>query len=156
MKMENPFGYGRIVREGEGDSVARIVEQKDATPEEAAIDECNAGFYCFDAQALFDGAFPHVRNDNAQGEYYLTDVLEICRNDGRDVVSALYRRMPNEAMGVNSRIQLCSGKRSPCAIASTQRHMAAGVTMWDPFYACGSAPMWRIENDVELFAHDRF
>ena len=52
MQPEDPFGYGRIVRDG-GGSVARIVEQKDATPEEAALTECNSGFYCFDSQALF-------------------------------------------------------------------------------------------------------
>ena len=53
MELENPFGYGRIVRDGAGE-VARIVEQKDASPEEAAITECNSGVYCFDARALFD------------------------------------------------------------------------------------------------------
>lgn len=146
MKMDDPFGYGRIVREGEGDSVARIVEQKDATPEEAAIDECNAGFYCFDVPALFD-ALSRISNDNAQGEYYLTDVLEICRNDGRDVL-ALVTEDVEEAMGVNSRIQL-----SQASVAMqhriNQRHMAAGVTMWDPS-TVWIGPDVEIENDVEL------
>ncbi len=76
----NPFGYGRIVRAADG-SVERIVEQKDATPEQAAITECNSGFYCFDARALFS-ALDQVSDDNAQGEFYLTDVLEICRRAG--------------------------------------------------------------------------
>ena len=66
MQLDDPFGYGRIVRDEQG-AVARIVEQKDATPEEAAICECNSGFYCFDARALFD-ALGQVGNDNAQGE----------------------------------------------------------------------------------------
>lgn len=57
MQPEDPFGYGRIVRDG-GGSVARIVEQKDATPEEAALTECNSGFYCFDSQALFQALDP--------------------------------------------------------------------------------------------------
>ena len=61
-------------------------EQKDATLEEAAVNECNSGFYCFDARALFD-ALAQVSNNNAQGEFYLTDVLEICRNAGRPVLA---------------------------------------------------------------------
>ena len=64
MEPDDPFGYGRIVRDPQG-GVARIVEQKDAAPEEAAIRECNSGFYCFDARALFE-ALQQVGNDNAQ------------------------------------------------------------------------------------------
>ena len=146
MHMDDPFGYGRIVREGEGDTVTRIVEQKDASPEEAAITECNAGFYAFDAPALFD-ALTRVSNDNAQGEYYLTDVLEICRNDGREVL-ALMTDDAEEAMGVNSRIQLAQATHA-MQRRINERHMAAGVTMWDP------ATVWIgpdvvLENDVEL------
>ncbi len=144
MQMENPFGYGRIVREG--DAVARIVEQKDATPEEAAITECNAGFYCFDAPVLFD-ALSRVSNDNAQGEYYLTDVLEICRADGREVL-ALTTEDAEEAMGVNSRIQLAQATKA-MQRRINERHMAAGVTMWDPD-TVWVGPDVEIENDVEL------
>ena len=146
MQMADPFGYGRIVREGEGDAVARIVEQKDATPEEAAITECNAGFYCFDAPALFD-ALNRVSNDNAQGEYYLTDVLEICRADGRDVL-ALTTADAEEAMGVNSRIQLAQATKA-MQRRINERHMAAGVTLWDP-ETTWIGPDVVIENDVEL------
>ncbi len=78
MDMPDPTGYGRIVRAAGSDDVMRIVEQKDCTPDQAAITECNSGFYCFDAPMLFD-ALEQVGDDNAQGEYYLTDVLEICR-----------------------------------------------------------------------------
>lgn len=144
MQMENPFGYGRIVREG--DAVARIVEQKDAAPEEAAITECNAGFYCFDAPALFD-ALSRVSNDNAQGEYYLTDVLEICRADGREVL-ALTTEDAEEAMGVNSRVQLAQATKA-MQRRINERHMAAGVTMWDPD-TVWIGPDVEIENDVEL------
>ena len=144
MHMDDPFGYGRIVREGE--AVVRIVEQKDATPEEAAITECNSGFYCFDASALFD-ALSRVSNDNAQGEYYLTDVLEICRNDGRKVL-ALQTADAEEAMGVNSRVQLAQATRA-MQHRINNRHMMAGVTMWDP-ESTFIGPDVEIAQDVEL------
>ena len=108
MQLDDPFGYGRIVRDEQG-AVARIVEQKDANSAEAAICECNSGFYCFDARALFD-ALEQVGNDNAQGEFYLTDVLEICRNAGRPVL-ALACDDPAECLGVNSRIQLAEATK---------------------------------------------
>lgn len=105
MEMPDPTGYGRIIRDADG-SVARIVEQKDALPEEAAVTECNSGFYCFDAKALFE-ALGQVGSDNAQGEFYLTDVLEISRNAGRAVL-ALPAKDPNECLGINTREQLAA------------------------------------------------
>lgn len=145
MELDNPFGYGRIIRDGAGE-VERIVEQKDATPEEAAVTECNSGFYCFDARALFD-ALGQVGSDNAQGEFYLTDVLEICRKAGRPV-RALRTADPAECLGVNSRIQLAQ------ATKQLQRrinavHMAAGVTMLDPDLVW-IGPDVTIARDVEL------
>ncbi len=145
MELDDPFGYGRIVRDERG-SVARIVEQKDATPEEAALRECNSGFYCFDARALFD-ALAQVGNDNAQGEFYLTDVLEICRRAGRPVL-ALPCDDASECLGVNSRAQLAE------ATKLLQRrinagHMANGVTMTDPDQVW-IGPDVVIEQDVEL------
>lgn len=145
MHMDDPFGYGRIVREGE--AVVRIVEQKDANEQEAAITECNSGFYCFDAPALFD-ALSRVSNDNAQGEYYLTDVLEICRNDGREVL-ALQTADAEEAMGVNSRVQLAQATRA-MQHRINNRHMMAGVTMWDP-ESTFIGPDVEIAQDVELW-----
>ena len=145
MTPEDPFGYGRIIRDADG-QVARIVEQKDATPEEAAVRECNSGFYCFDARALFD-ALSQVSNDNAQGEFYLTDVLAICRAAGRPVL-ALETADVTECLGVNSRIQLAQ------ATKHLQRrinagHMAAGVTMTDPDQVW-IGPDVAIAQDVEL------
>ena len=145
MELENPFGYGRIIR-GEDGSVVRIVEQKDATPEEAAVRECNSGFYCFDAKALF-AALSKVGSDNAQGEFYLTDVLEICRNEGR-IVTALTAQDPTECLGVNSRAQLAQAA-SVMRDRINARHLAAGVTMWDPS-SVWIGPDVRIERDVEL------
>ncbi len=108
MRPEDPFGYGRIIRDADG-SVARIVEQKDATPEEAAVTECNSGFYCFDAKALFD-ALGQVGSDNAQGEFYLTDVLEISRNAGRAVL-AMEATDVTECLGINTPEQLAEVER---------------------------------------------
>ena len=145
MELDDPFGYGRIVRDGDG-AVARIVEQKDASPEEAAIRECNSGFYCFDARALFD-ALQQVDDDNAQGEFYLTDVLEICRAAGRPV-QALACDDTSECLGVNSRIQLAeAGKHLQRRI--NRAHMAAGVTMIDPDQVW-IGPDVVIGQDVEL------
>ena len=145
MQMDNPFGYGRIIRDEAGE-VARIVEQKDATPEEAAVTECNSGFYCFDARALFD-ALTKVSDDNAQGEFYLTDVLAICREAGRPVV-ALVADDATECLGVNSRIQLAEATRV-MQRRINERHMAAGVTMWAPDLVW-IGPDVEIDPDVEI------
>ena len=145
MEPDDPFGYGRIVRDPQG-GVARIVEQKDAAPEEAAIRECNSGFYCFDARALFE-ALQQVGNDNAQGEFYLTDVLEICRRAGRAVL-ALPCADAAECLGVNSRIQLAEATKH-LQRRINAAHLAAGVTMVDPDQVW-IGPDVRIERDVEL------
>ena len=145
MEPDDPFGYGRIVRDPQG-GVARIVEQKDAAPEEAAIRECNSGFYCFDARALFE-ALQQVGNDNAQGEFYLTDVLEICRRAGRAVL-ALPCADAAECLGVNSRIQLAEATKH-LQRRINAAHLAAGVTMTDPDQVW-IGPDVRIERDVEL------
>ena len=145
MKLDDPTGYGRIIRDADG-QVERIVEQKDATPEEAAVNECNSGFYCFDARALFD-ALAQVSNNNAQGEFYLTDVLEICRNAGRPVL-ALATDDATECLGVNSRIQLAQVTKV-MQRRINHAHMAAGVTMVDPDQVW-IGPDVKIAQDVEL------
>ncbi len=145
MQLDDPTGYGRIIRDSEG-HVERIVEQKDATPEEAAVNECNSGFYCFDARALFD-ALTQVNDDNAQGELYLTDVLEISRKAGRAVL-ALPTDDPTECLGVNSRIQLAEATKA-MQRRINHAHMAAGVTMTDPDQVW-IGPDVTIAQDVEL------
>lgn len=145
MEFANPFGYGRIVRAADG-SVERIVEQKDATPEQAAITECNSGFYCFDARALFS-ALDQVSDDNAQGEFYLTDVLEICRCAGRRVIGVPAADV-SECLGVNSRAQLAEAT-GIMRDRINARHLAAGVTMWDPS-SVWIGPDVKIARDVEI------
>ncbi len=145
MKLDDPTGYGRIIRDAAG-HVERIVEQKDATPEEAAVNECNSGFYCFDARALFE-ALSQVNDDNAQGELYLTDVLEICRRAGRAVL-ALPTDDATECLGVNSRVQLAEATKA-MQRRINHAHMMAGVTMTDPDQVW-IGPDVAIEADVEL------
>lgn len=98
-ELENPTGYGRIVR-GAGGLVQRIVEEKDATPEERQIKEINSGTYVFDKDFLFS-ALKEVRPENVQKEYYLTDVVEIAVKRGQRVAAYLISD-PDEILGVNS------------------------------------------------------
>lgn len=100
---ENNVGLGRIVRGPDGEFL-RIVEQRDATPEEQAITEINTGCFAYDCKALFE-ALDEVRPNNNQGEYYLTDCAEILRKQGHKVIAA--RKLDiGEAMGVNTQEQL--------------------------------------------------
>lgn len=102
-KAPDPFGYGRIVRGNDG-NVEKIVEQKDASEEEQKIDEINTGVYVFNNQELFD-ALKLVKNDNAQGEYYLPDVIGIFKQQGKKI-GAYEMSDFNESMGVNDRVAL--------------------------------------------------
>lgn len=134
----DPTGYGRIVRDG--DSVARIVEQADASPEEAAIAEINAGIYVFDAELLAEG-LAGLQAKNAQGELYLTDVIAHAAHAGRRVgAQVLDDHLQTE--GINDRIQLAAmGAELNRRIV--RRAMAAGVTVIDP------ATTW-IHDGVDL------
>lgn len=127
-RLEDPTGYGRVVRHADG-RVDRIVEHKDATEEERAIHEINTGIFCFDNQKLFS-ALALVNNDNAQGEYYLPDVISILREQG-EPISAEVISDSNEAMGINDRIQLAEAE----AIMRgriLREHMKNGVSIMDP------------------------
>jgi UDP-N-acetylglucosamine pyrophosphorylase len=99
-KMEDPTGYGRIIRSSDDGSLLRIVEQKDATSEEKSVNEVNTGTYCFTASHLF-AALKEIGNDNAQKEYYLTDVIKIFRSQGKKV-GAMVLSNALESHGINS------------------------------------------------------
>ena len=126
--MPNAKGYGRVVRRDNGE-VLKIVEHKDATEEERQIHEVNAGIYCFDAQALFS-ALAKVTNDNAQGEYYLPDVLSILRDAG-EKIWAVTADDYESTLGINSRSQLAIAERI-LRRRKTEELMADGVTIIDP------------------------
>ncbi|PRY83724.1 bifunctional UDP-N-acetylglucosamine diphosphorylase/glucosamine-1-phosphate N-acetyltransferase GlmU [Alkalibacterium olivapovliticus] len=125
---DDPFGYGRVIRSEDG-SVSKIVEQKDASEQEQAVQEINTGTYCFDNKALF-AAIEKVDNNNSQGEYYLPDVMEILKNDN-ELISAYQLANKEEALGVNDRIALAlANKLMKKRINET--HMRNGVTFVDP------------------------
>jgi len=126
-EMTDPQGYGRIVREGE--EVLRIVEEKDASLKEKAIREINTGIYAFEAPFVFE-ALGAVGRDNAQGEYYLTDVLALARTAGRKVC-ALAAADAEETMGVNDRQQLARAGELMRRRINAEL-MRAGVTLVDP------------------------
>ncbi len=128
MHLEDPTGYGRIVRSAHGD-VVRIVEEVEARPEERAITEVNAGVYVFDPKPL-RGALARLRPENRRGEYYLTDVVGVLTSLGYRV-RALESAHPEELLGVNTRAELARAdallRRRIC-----ERWMQEGVTILDP------------------------
>lgn len=144
--LPNPTGYGRIVRSAHDGGVAAIVEEKDCTADERKITEVNTGTYCFDAAVLF-AHLDRLTTDNAQGEYYLTDMVEVFRNEGL-TVSAAVADDPAETMGVNSRIQLAEATKV-MQHRINHAHMLAGVTMTDPGLVW-IGPDVRLGRDIEL------
>jgi bifunctional UDP-N-acetylglucosamine pyrophosphorylase/glucosamine-1-phosphate N-acetyltransferase len=97
-------GYGRIIRDGNSDRLKEIVEHKDASEDIRKIREVNSGTFCFDNQKLFD-VINQIGNQNAQGEYYLTDAVKILHDNGL-IVSVVAADDPNEVQGVNDTEQL--------------------------------------------------
>jgi bifunctional UDP-N-acetylglucosamine pyrophosphorylase/glucosamine-1-phosphate N-acetyltransferase len=124
----DPTGYGRIIRDDQN-LLLKIVEEKDATEDEKVIFEINSGVYIFDYAAL-TGAIAKLKSNNAQGELYLTDAIEIIRNEGGKVAPILCEDF-TETLGVNDRVQLAEA----AAILRdrvNERHMRNGVTILDP------------------------
>ncbi|WP_352407512.1 bifunctional UDP-N-acetylglucosamine diphosphorylase/glucosamine-1-phosphate N-acetyltransferase GlmU [Acetoanaerobium noterae] len=123
---EDPTGYGRIIRD-ESDDFMRIREQKDANEEEKAIKEINAGMYIINGKLLKEN-LSKLSVNNAQREYYLTDVLEHIKNAGHRI--GVYQADKMEIMGVNSRLQLSEAERI-MRLDVNKMHMANGVTLID-------------------------
>lgn len=125
--VNNPYGYGRIIREQNGD-VLKIVEHKDCTEEELKVNEVNSSMYCFDIEGLVN-SLDKIDNNNSQGEYYLTDVIEILKKSGKKIGALA---IPfEETRGVNSRVQLSeAGQIMRDRI--NKKHMENGVTLIDP------------------------
>jgi bifunctional UDP-N-acetylglucosamine pyrophosphorylase/glucosamine-1-phosphate N-acetyltransferase len=130
VKLEDPTGYGRIVRDNAG-LFERIVEQKDASEEERKVKEINSGIYCFDTRKLYE-ALSGVRNENAQGEYYLTDVPALLRERGEDI--AIYHHSDShEIEGINNRVQLADMERILNRRVIKRLMIDYGVTFIDPY-----------------------
>ena len=136
--LDDPTGYGRIIRDREG-HVLRIVEQRDANRSELAVHEVNTSVYVFDAQVLTQ-AIAGLTNNNAQGEFYLTDALESAKSSG--TVGAFAAPDPLSVEGVNDRVQLAELSREHNRRVC-EHWMLEGVTILDP------ATTW-IEDDVVL------
>ncbi|MCL2806965.1 MAG: bifunctional UDP-N-acetylglucosamine diphosphorylase/glucosamine-1-phosphate N-acetyltransferase GlmU [Coriobacteriia bacterium] len=139
MCVDDPTGYGRIVRNHQQDFL-NIVEHKDASTEELAINEVNSGVYCFDTANLF-GILGKLQTNNKQGEYYLTDVAALTLAQGGRVV-ALCAQDASELAGINDRLQLSQASAQAQQRINTA-HLLKGVSMTDP------SNVW-IGPDVEL------
>jgi bifunctional UDP-N-acetylglucosamine pyrophosphorylase/glucosamine-1-phosphate N-acetyltransferase len=127
-RLANPHGYGRVLR-GKDDRVHRVVEEGDATDDERAIDEVNTSIYCF-RRSLLAPALRRLSPENAQGEYYLTDVVEVLHTAGYPVV-AMVADDARETQGVNDRVQLAEAE-AELRRRTNERWLRTGVTMLDP------------------------
>jgi len=141
----DPTGYGRIVR-GDDGALLRIVEEKDADDFEKAIVEINSGVYAFDGAKLV-GAIGKLKNSNAQGELYLTDVLEILRNEGGSVAAVMIEDF-TETLGVNDRVQLAESA-AMLRDRINEGLMKSGVTIIDPT-TCWIDATAEISKDVTI------
>jgi len=147
VRLEDPTGYGRVIRDEEG-RFLRIVEQKDATAEERQLNEINAGIYCFETRLLFP-ALERVKPENAQGEFYLTDVPGILRADGEDV-SVYVHTDAREVSGINTRAELAEFERILRLRTLRSLMLNGGVTVIDPQHTYVS-PDAQIGRDTVIY-----
>lgn len=143
--LDDPTGYGRIVR-GRNDAVARVVEHVDATDDERRVREVNTSIYCF-RRGVLAPALRRVSTSNAQGEHYLTDVVEVLYEAGHPVGSMVVEDSM-EVAGVNDRAQLAVAE-AELRDRINERWMRRGVTMWDPERTYVDAEV-RLGEDVVL------
>jgi bifunctional UDP-N-acetylglucosamine pyrophosphorylase / glucosamine-1-phosphate N-acetyltransferase len=136
VRLENPTGYGRIIRDEQG-RFLRIVEQKDATEEERQVREINSGIYCFETADLY-AALRRIEPKNQQGEYYLTDVAEIMLASGRKVEVYIHNDA-REVSGINTRAELAEFENLLRRHAIRRLMIDGGVTFIDPSHAYVSA-----------------
>jgi len=141
----DPAGYGRVIRNADN-KVERIVEQKDASNEELLVNEINTGTYCFNNRDLF-AAIQEVSNENAQGEYYLPDVIEILRNQNKKVTAFMTADF-EETLGVNDRVALAQAEKI-MKKRINEKHMRNGVAIIDPDHTY-IEPDVIIEQDVTI------
>lgn len=146
-QLSDPTGYGRIEYAADG-TVARIVEDKDATPAQKDIREVNVGLYCVDNRTLF-ATLKRVTNNNKQGEYYFTDLIDLLQHDGKRVVA--YRTDDvDETVSINDRIQLSTAE-DVLRRRINKYHMQNGVTLQDPQHTYIEADV-RIGTDTTILA----
>jgi bifunctional UDP-N-acetylglucosamine pyrophosphorylase/glucosamine-1-phosphate N-acetyltransferase len=145
-RSDDATGYGRIVR-GKDDRVVRVVEERDATDEERAITEWNTSIYCF-RRSVLAPALRRVTPDNDQGEYYLTDVVEVLRDAGYSIV-AVVASDDAEPQGINDRRQLASAE-AELRRRINDAWLGAGVTMVDPARTYIDSTV-RLAPDVTIF-----
>ncbi len=143
---DNPFGYGRIVRSQDG-SVEAIVEQKDANDEQKAIKEINAGVYCLKWESV-KGAFSELKNNNSQGEYYLTDIVSWAKEKNKKALSFVIEN-PDETLGINSRVQLAQATQI-MKNEKLDELMEMGVTIVDPL-STSISPETQIGADTVIY-----
>jgi bifunctional UDP-N-acetylglucosamine pyrophosphorylase/glucosamine-1-phosphate N-acetyltransferase len=147
VRLANPTGYGRIIRD-EQNCFRRIVEHKDATPEERQLDEINSGIYCFDSTKLF-AALRKVKPVNEQGEYYLTDVPAILLHEGAKVEVYLHSDA-REVSGINTRAELAEFENILRRNTIRKLMTDGGVTFIDPTHSYVSAEA-RIGSDCVIY-----
>ncbi|GEL78261.1 bifunctional UDP-N-acetylglucosamine diphosphorylase/glucosamine-1-phosphate N-acetyltransferase GlmU [Tenuibacillus multivorans] len=144
-KLDDPTGYGRVIR-NEQNEVEKIIEHKDANEIEKQVREINTGVYCFDNELLFD-ALDNVSNDNAQGEYYLPDVLSIAKESHKKVVAYTTDNF-EETIGVNDRVALAKAEKI-MQKRINEEHMRNGVSLID-YENTYIGPDVEIESDVVI------
>ncbi|OLN28183.1 bifunctional UDP-N-acetylglucosamine diphosphorylase/glucosamine-1-phosphate N-acetyltransferase GlmU [Desulfosporosinus metallidurans] len=147
--MDQPFGYGRVIKRGE--DLAKIVEEKDATPDERQIREVNTGTYCFEGSALKD-ALTKITPQNAQGEYYLTEVFDVFLRQGKKMLTYCTGDS-HEALGINSRAQLAQAE-AIFRERILEHWMTEGVTIVDPSSTFIDAEV-EFEQDVRILPFTR-